>query len=179
MKDSRREVPQEEVLWALGSMCALHRRPFAAELVAKDFPPPCTTQTLVGAAKALSFRIKPFKVKPARLARMALPLIVTLKVAAAKEDQSSGPSLAIVTAAQENAIVFFPAGQNAPCTATISEFAELIEGTGWMLAPQGDAVDDPDAPGVARRFGFSWFAPELMKHARSGATCCSPHWRCN
>lgn len=166
MKDSRREVPQEEILWALGSMCALHRRPFAAELVAKDFPPPCTTQTLVGAARALSFRIKPFKVKPERLARMALPLIVTLKAKAAEEGQPSAPALAIVTVAQDDAIVFFPAGQNAPCTATVSEFAELIEGIGWMLAPRGDAVDDPDAPAAARRFGFSWFVPELMKHGK-------------
>jgi len=166
VRDGRWEVPQDQVLWALGSMCALHRRPFAAELVAKDFPPPCTTQTLVAAARALAFRIKPFKVKPARIARMALPLIVALKVHEPEDGQPPPPALAIVTAAQDDGIVFFPAGQNSPRTASIEEFAELIEGTGWMLAPQGDAVDDPDVPGGGRRFGFSWFAPELMKHGK-------------
>jgi ATP-binding cassette, subfamily B, bacterial HlyB/CyaB len=164
--DGRWEVPQEEILWALGSMCALHRRPFSAELVAKDFPPPCTTQTLVAAARALSFRIKPFKVKPAKVERMALPLVVTLKPSEPEEGQPRPPLLAIVTAAQDGQIVFFAAGQNAPRTATVDEFAAVVEGMGWMLAPQGDAVDDPDTPATGRRFGFSWFVPELMKHGK-------------
>ncbi|WP_431265318.1 hypothetical protein ACQ859_07900 [Roseateles chitinivorans] len=112
--DGRWEVPQEEILWALGSMCALHRRPFSAELVAKDFPPPCTTQTLVAAARALSFRIKPFKVKPAKVERMALPLVVALKSVEPEEGQPRPPLLAIVTAAQDGQVVFFAAGQNAP-----------------------------------------------------------------
>lgn len=164
MKDGRREVPQEEILWAMGSMCALHRRPFSAELVAKEFPPPCTTQTLMAAARALSFRIKPFMVRPAKLGRMALPLLVALKDADRKEGQTAPPLLAIVTAAEEGHIVFFPAGQSSPRTTTVDEFAALLEGTGWMLAPQGKAVDDPDAPTTGRRFDFGWFVPELMKH---------------
>lgn len=164
MKDSRREVPQDEILWAMGSMCALHRRPFSVELVAKDFPPPCTTQTLVAAARALSFKIKPFKVQASRLDRMALPLIVGMKQLEPVDGQPRSPSLAIVTAVQEGQVAFFPSGQNTPRTVPVDELAPMLDGVGWMLAPQGDAVDDPDTPAVGRRFGFGWFVPELMKH---------------
>lgn len=164
MKDSRREVPQDEILWAMGSICSLHRRPFSVELVAKDFPPPCTTQTLVAAARALSFKIKPFKVQASRLDRMALPLIVGMKQLEPVDGKPRSPSLAIVTAVQEGQVAFFPAGQNTPRTASVDELAAMLDGAGWMLAPQGDAVDDPDTPLAGRRFGFSWFVPELMKH---------------
>lgn len=164
MRDSRRELPQEEILWAMGSMCALHRRPFSVELVARDFPPPCTTQTLVAVARALSYRIKAFKVQASRLERMSLPLIVGLKASEPEEGQSPTPTLAIVTSVQEGRIAFFPAGQNTPRSATVEELAALLDGSGWMLAPLGDAVSDPDAPSSSRRFGFGWFVPELMKH---------------
>ena len=52
------DVLQSELLWALGSICALHRLPFAGELVEREFPPPCTHATLIAAGRALALRIR-------------------------------------------------------------------------------------------------------------------------
>jgi len=48
----------------LGSLCALHRRPFHAALLLKQFPAPYTIQTLIRAALALGMvvRLKPLAI---------------------------------------------------------------------------------------------------------------------
>jgi len=78
-REGLEEVPQPELVWALGSICALHRVPFEADLVARDFPPPCTRATLIAAARALGLRIEQVKLKPRALPRMSFPLLVALK----------------------------------------------------------------------------------------------------
>ena len=45
-----------DLLWLLGSLCRIGRRPFDAALVSQEFPPPITTVTLHEAARALGFR---------------------------------------------------------------------------------------------------------------------------
>ena len=51
-------IAHEQMLWALGSLSALHGRPFAADLVARDFPPPGRESTLILAARQLGFASK-------------------------------------------------------------------------------------------------------------------------
>ncbi|MES2181292.1 MAG: hypothetical protein V4493_04240 [Pseudomonadota bacterium] len=48
----------EDMIWAMGSFCALNRKPFDAELLVKQFPPPYTSDLIIHAARALGFRIK-------------------------------------------------------------------------------------------------------------------------
>ena len=62
--DVSAEIPQATLLWALGSMCALHRTPFSADLVVREFPPPCSGTTMIDAARALSLRIRQVALKP-------------------------------------------------------------------------------------------------------------------
>ncbi|MFP5409005.1 MAG: hypothetical protein ACLGGY_06970, partial [Gammaproteobacteria bacterium] len=50
---SRYLLEPADFVWALGSLCALNKIPFEAELLLKQFPPPCTTDTLIHAARAL------------------------------------------------------------------------------------------------------------------------------
>ena len=47
-----------DVVWAMGSVCALNRKPFDPELLAQQFPPPHTSDSLIAAARALGFRIQ-------------------------------------------------------------------------------------------------------------------------
>ena len=158
------EVPQPELLWALGSICALHRLPFMAELVQREFPAPCTHATLVSAGRALGLRIKAVRLDPSRIARLALPLLVALKGAAEKTDGDG--SLGIVTAAAEGKVVLFRAGTNTPQTLADGEFADVCSDTGWLAAPLPERTADTEAAGTTRRFGFGWFVPELLKHKR-------------
>ena len=65
-----RALPQQQLLWALGSLCALHRQPFAAELVAREFPPPCTQATVIAAGRALGFKVREIVLKASRIGRM-------------------------------------------------------------------------------------------------------------
>jgi ATP-binding cassette, subfamily B, bacterial HlyB/CyaB len=92
---------QRELVWALGSICALHRISFSAELLQKEFPPDDSavaeaaqihpTQkkgahqasyqeaSLIRAAKALGLRIKAVRFQAHQVQRLPLPLLVQLK----------------------------------------------------------------------------------------------------
>jgi ATP-binding cassette, subfamily B, bacterial HlyB/CyaB len=167
-----RSVAPHDLLWALGSLCALHRLPFAAELVAREFPPPCTDATLIGAARAIGLRVRAVKLVPARVEQQVFPLLVALKASAepaAAELAEPGLSLGIVTAAADGQVVLFRAGSNTPQTLSIAEFADAAAGTCWLAAPEAEALRDPDTAGTTKRFGFRWFVPELLKH--------KPVWR--
>jgi subfamily B ATP-binding cassette protein HlyB/CyaB len=48
----------EDVVWVMGSFCALNRKPFDAGLLLKQFPPPYSSDSFIHAARALRFRIK-------------------------------------------------------------------------------------------------------------------------
>ncbi|MFZ5463005.1 MAG: hypothetical protein ACOZB1_05620, partial [Pseudomonadota bacterium] len=58
---ARREPPAydfsaADLVWALGSFCALNRQPLDGGLLVKQFPPPHGADTLIHAARALGFR---------------------------------------------------------------------------------------------------------------------------
>ena len=156
------DISREEFLWALGSLCALHHLPFSAELVARDFPPPVSAPTLISASRALSLRIKRVKVSAKRLERLILPLLVALRPGQGAQGERL-PSLGIVTAVSDGKVVLFKAGQGTPQIITNAEFDDLSAGSAWLVSPEAEQASDPDAA-QARRFGFRWFVPELLKH---------------
>jgi subfamily B ATP-binding cassette protein HlyB/CyaB len=170
--EPRRGLPQQQIIWALGSVCALLQRPFAADLVAREFPPPCDHATLVRAARALGLQVKAISLDPYRMARQVLPLVVSLQPGT--ESDETAPALGLVTAAAEGKLILFEAGSNTPLTLTAEEFAARAGREAWLMAPEREAANDPDAegtrpPGAAgttRRFGFRWFVPELLRHRR-------------
>jgi ATP-binding cassette, subfamily B, bacterial HlyB/CyaB len=169
-----RSVAPHDLLWALGSLCALHRLPFAAELVAREFPPPCTEAALISAARAIGLRVRAVKLVPSHVERQVFPLLVALKAAAPAEPEATelpepGLSLGIVTAAADGQVVLFRAGSNTPQTLSIAEFADTAASTCWLAAPEAEALRDPDTAGTTKPFGFRWFVPELLKH--------KPVWR--
>lgn len=157
-----KELPQAELLWAIGSICALHRLPFSAELVAREFPPPCHEATLIAAARASGLRIKQVQLKPERIERMVFPLLVNLRTRGPGDTVQT--SLAIVTAAQEGQVALFRAGTNKAEIVPLKNFARAFTGEAWLAAPEQEAANDPDSTVGAGRFGFSWFVPELMRH---------------
>ncbi|BCK87233.1 vitamin B12 import ATP-binding protein BtuD [Sideroxyarcus emersonii] len=68
----------EDVVWVMGSFCALNRKPFDAELLAKQFPPPYTSDSFIHAARALGFRIKRRDCDSATLPVLNMPCLVVL-----------------------------------------------------------------------------------------------------
>ncbi len=157
--------PQADLLWALGSVSALHRAAFSADLIAREFPGEGSVGNLVHAARTLGFHIKTITVSAAKLARLPLPVVVVLK------GDDSTDRLGLITAATDEAVVLFEGGTNAPKPMTLADLDARLAGTGWIIAPQVQAANDADAKagrgaGVTRQFGFSWFGPELLRHRK-------------
>ena len=96
----------EDVVWALGSFCALNRKPFDPELLVRQFPPPYTADSLIHAARALGFRIKRSECEASAVASLSFPCMALLHrqeppapespveetLAAADESQSESPA---------------------------------------------------------------------------------------
>lgn len=158
-----------DVVWAMGSFCALNRKAFDAELLIKQFPPPYSGDSIVHAARALGFRIKGLDITAAGLAGCHFPCLAVLQTeAAAGEDPSAVLCRpAIVMQANAEQIIYFEAGTNTPKSLPLADFAAQFTGRVFQLALAAPALTDPDGAQQSRsEFGFKWFLPEIFKHRR-------------
>ena len=168
----------QDFVWALGSFCALHRKAFDPTLLLQQFPEPHTPDTVIHAARALGFRIKRGNWMASALISLPLPCLVFLRADAepgepdtqrTEGSESPEPDLrpAIVHQADASGIGLFPAGSSVPVVYTREEFERRYAGTAFLISPEPPAVNDPDAAAERQRtFGFRWFVPELLRHAR-------------
>lgn len=175
----------EDMVWAMGSFCALNRKPFDPDLLVRQFPPPYSADSLVHAARALGFRIKRQECAAEGVAGLNFPCLVVLHEDAAptattadvvSPDNVVAPDAvllplprrsrpAIVVQADADKVVLFIAGTNAPKTLSAAEFAACYTETAFQLALAQREVSDPDGAASAQKiFGFGWFIPELLKH---------------
>lgn len=172
----------EDLVWVMGSCCAINRKPFDPDLLIRQFPPPYSADSLIHAARALGFRIKRKECASETLSSLNLPCLVVLYDEAASEslhtvelpsDEAAPPAEplphksrpAIVIQADADTLVLFEAGTNAPKSLTTAEFAARYAGTTFQLALAPTGLQDPDgALAGQNRFGFGWFIPELLKH---------------
>jgi ATP-binding cassette, subfamily B, bacterial HlyB/CyaB len=183
---------ESHLWWALGSLCALHQKNFDARLVQKEFPvhPDLShdESTLIRAAQAVGFRVKAIAFNAKKTQSLPLPLLVQLKALPLKSvagTDTDSPSvapknstpLALITAADADHIVYFQPGSQQPITSTVAEFSALSAGRAWLATPESETVSDDDGQSntstggassgaSARKFGFSWFRPELMRHKK-------------
>ena len=167
-----------DVVWALGSFCALNGKPFDAQLLLHQFPPPHTPDSLIEAARALGFRVKRLTCDAATATELNLPGLILLREAPEPGAQSERPGggdpapapeaglrPAILIRAERGEVTLFTAGTNVPATVTREAFAARYAGIAFQLAPAPESARDPDAAKATRReFGFHWFVPELLKH---------------
>jgi len=168
----------EDVVWAMGSFCALNRKPFDGGLLIRQFPPPYNTDSFIHAGRALGFRIKRKDCASATVATLNFPCLAVMHapVEATEADTdvnviSDAPVRtarpAIVVQVNPDHVILFEAGNNTPKTLTHAEFEHAFAGTVFELALDGKAVNDPDgARQTHTTFGFNWFIPELLKHGR-------------
>ena len=157
--------PQADLVWALGSVSALYRTAFSADLIAREFPGEGDVAKLVQAARKLGFRIKAVRVCGSTMRRLPLPLLLVLR------GDPSSDRLGLITAADSQGAVLFEGGTNTPKHVTLAELDSRVDGTAWILTPEVQAANDADAQadrpaGVTRHFGFGWFGPELLRHRK-------------
>ena len=156
-------------LWALGSICALHRIPFAGDLVSREHPPPNDTSSLLRAAATLGLQLRALRVSGRQGSRLPLPLIVGLRPAS-QGDAIGGNhpiGLGIATAASDSEVLLFRAGETTPVALPLAAFERETTGDAWYATVLPHAATDPDAiAATPARFGFAWFVPELLRHKR-------------
>ncbi|HEY1328145.1 MAG TPA: peptidase domain-containing ABC transporter [Casimicrobiaceae bacterium] len=167
-------ISTDDLLWALGSACNLHRVAFDAALTQVRHPPPHSTATLVEAAQSLGFHARAVKADMSGLAGLPHPCIVLLRpgVSAGEGDPRADGTpealhtLALVARIESARVLYFRAGSNIPTVASTDEFAGMYSGVALAIVPAGEAAADPDPVGAPARFDFKWFVPELLKHRR-------------
>ena len=134
------DIRSRELVWALGSCCALHGKPFDPELLLKQHAPPYSVATLITAARALGFQARLLRVASAELAGLSTTAILLL---ASAEEQ---PGLGLLVSANADAVTWIASGSNEPNPQPLAEFEARYSGQILLLQPQVEALNDPDQP---------------------------------
>lgn len=156
-------ISARDLIWAVGSACAQHGKPFDAELLLRQFAPPYSSATLIRAARSLGFQARLAATPLAQLENTRGPAFVLLKTPSQDAGQSAQLTIGLLVRATQDEVTWIPSGTNTPSTESLKAFEARYSGQVLLLQAQADAVADPDASG-ARSFGFAWFVPELLKH---------------
>ena len=186
VKDSVKSAnfTRTDFLWLLGSLCQLYRVPFDPLLIERQFPPPCSTGTLRTSLDILGFKVGMLEFQPDKftLDKFPLPAIGFLKyeaeetpetASAGQQDPSSNLKPILIIKADSDRMLYFRAGSQAPETALLEDVANLFSPDVILISrPTSTNIKDADIAGPsmgaaeARKFGFRWFIPELLKHKR-------------
>lgn len=156
----------EELAWAVGSLCRLHRVPFDRQLLLSHIAPPYSWRSLIEAALALGFKCDLRQAAADTVTSWPFPCLAFLKREPANDDTQASPaaSLALVVQADDGRVLLFLAGANAAVTWTREQFAAAYSGHVLFAVPETPEVKDPDFSQASEKFGFRWFIPELLKH---------------
>lgn len=111
----------QELLWLLGSLAAIFRRPYDPDLLARQFPPPLAEDAFERAASAAGFVATSRTVPLRRLAKQSFPLVAKLKVVGEKSNEQQ---VSIILQADATRVLLVEPGDEAPRTLTREEFAQ-------------------------------------------------------
>jgi subfamily B ATP-binding cassette protein HlyB/CyaB len=182
-------IERESFVWAVGSLCALHRIPFDAELLLRRFPPPYTIASLQQAAIAYDFKVALESISVQTIHPTVFPVLAVLKPnsfknivvessstdASALESTEEAPNhhLAIVLKADHERVLLIRPEDAAPITISIAEYNELATGEIMLATKQAEGLSEDGLVGkpnntnqAQQPFGFKWFIPELLKHKK-------------
>lgn len=181
-------IERQDLIWALGSLCALHKIPFDPQLLLGQFSPPYTTDTFIHAARELGFKIKLISNAPEDLLEVTTPCLALVEPSSKQESgaddiqqsedsneesEADGDSpkladagLVLISDVTPEQVTLFETNTNTPQKVTSKEFAARYLGGVFLMAKKPEEAKDPDAVGAKKEFGFSWFVPELLKHKR-------------
>jgi subfamily B ATP-binding cassette protein HlyB/CyaB len=175
-----KELSPKAFFWILQGLSALHRKPYSQKLAQQQCAAPCTDLGLHKALEQAGLDAKPRKCKANALCKESFPLIAWCHEAALADgivdatilgatNPTSTISPALVLQADEAHVLVVEHTDTAPQTITLAQFAQRYSGHITRVTPQIELGLDADSAALAqqsRRFGFSWFVPELLKHKK-------------
>lgn len=152
------QLQVQDVVWALGSCCALARKPFDAQLLVRQLAPPCSLASLVTAARSLGFEASTVDGVPAEVAGTTGVLSM--------RDAEGEPTLGLLVRVADGHVTWIRAGTTDPVTEALADFQQRYAGQLVQVKRQAEAANDPDHPVGQGAFGFRWFVPELLRHRK-------------
>lgn len=193
MQRIARDIDRDHFLWAVGSLCQLHQRPFDPKLLLQHFPPPYALASLQQAAHSLEFESDWQTVPVHNLSAQHLPCLAVLQTdgqdaanpaeadhngdstssngeanTAEPEESEKSPAarLALIARADGDKLLYFEAGTDTPQTIPASDFADTFEPELLLVKPQEQAVPGDELEREPEKFGFKSFIPELLRHKK-------------
>jgi ATP-binding cassette, subfamily B, bacterial HlyB/CyaB len=160
--EARDFVAADGFVWALASLCRLHRIPFDPELVLRQFQPPYDLATLLRAAEACGLKAGLAGAKPEALGSLPLPCLGFVRASMRPANDAGTPVPALLVRADRERLLYFLAGEETPRSLALHDFDAHFEQTVLLAARKAPPLDDPDA--AKSTFGFRWFVPELARH---------------
>lgn len=155
--------------WVLQGICALHRKPFSLDLAHQQLAAPYTADALATAARAFGFDADTCRVRLAAMKQEAFPLIAWMEAKDPVPDSQLTVLPFLVLQCDGAKALVLEHSDAAPRTIPLIEFGLRYTGSICRVTPRADPAIDPDSEEQARKarkFGFSWFVPELIKHKR-------------
>lgn len=167
-----RELKQEAYFWLLQGLCAIHRKPFSLELAMQQCAAPYTNQSLLSTLDALGLASKHVKLKSTKLQGESFPLIAWCQPH--ESDVQDGQNAieahpVLVLQAEGQHVLCVAHSDPAPQPLSLEQFDKSYAGHVTRITPKIDEGNDEDSQALAlqaRRFGFSWFVPELLQHKK-------------
>ncbi len=187
---SRDLLETRSVLWLLGSLAGLYRRPFDATLLMQRFVPPFDWPSLIEALDALGLKAGLADWPEENGASMPLPAVVFLPEPDAgpesfdsdhfSSDQEVAPAEAVSTLSPalilkhgDHTLVWIRPGQESPeslpsdvartrCLPFVLLVAEAEPPVSESIGKSKERQQESQEPRKA--FGFHWFIPELLRH---------------
>lgn len=179
---NNKKIQKDAFFWALQGICALHRKPFSPELAQQRLAAPYTADSLSRAAQAYGFEASLRKAKTDKLQKESFPLIVWLapRTVNVPAEPAAAPEMSVQTSqgaecstpalilqADTDHVLIIEPGDATPSTIALADFTPRYLGHITRITPKADPADDSEEQErQSRKFGFSWFVPELLKYKK-------------
>ena len=171
---NQKKIGKAAFFWALQGICTLHRKPFSFELASQQIAAPYSEESMLRGLQAYGLDAERKRIKASKLHKESFPLLVWLQPVPEVEgsdvpQEQVDACPALVLQADGGKVLLVEVQDSAPLTITLEEFEQRYLGHVLRIAPKNELAHDPDSEQQARqarKFGFSWFVPELLKHKK-------------
>jgi subfamily B ATP-binding cassette protein HlyB/CyaB len=152
-------VSGPDFIWLIGSLCQINRIAFDPQLVLQRFPPPHSIRQFIEAVQTLGFKAGDYALNEGGLEGLRFPCVGFQK--------GEPPRPALLVKADGERLLYFAAGSQTPEVAPTDKLAEHFEPILILVRHESAAAPEAaDGGAASEKFGFRWFARELLRHKR-------------
>lgn len=161
-------IEGEALVWLVGSLADMFRRPFDATLIRKHCVPPFDLTTVIGALEGHTLKARSAPWPDGEWHGLPMPAVVFIQQTGDGE-QATTLLPALVVKSDGHTLALIEPGAKLPITLTVEQLRARCTSSLLLVAAaeesQTEAALEPDkAAHKPAPFGFKWFIPELLKH---------------